>query len=132
MIDFEQEMLNRDVNWRNVLEVYRDQHAQAVERSQIDGREHDGWVPRIREMDGIEPAALSAIHGRLIALGYLNFDLAGRTDGLRYQLSRDGRHAIRSVSLTADELSEDLEDTEENDETLDDQRRVEESSLMED
>ncbi|MGV2332899.1 MAG UNVERIFIED_CONTAM: hypothetical protein LVR18_01775 [Planctomycetaceae bacterium] len=38
----------------------------------------NGWVDRIGDAPGIEPAMLSGIHGQLIAQGLLRFEFSGR------------------------------------------------------
>lgn len=60
------------------------------------GRTAPPAVPRLHDVDGIEPAELSASHGRLLAAGYLTADLAGR-DGLVYRLTRDGQARIAGM-----------------------------------
>jgi hypothetical protein len=49
------------------------------------------WVQRITQLHGIETAELSKIHGRLIAYDLLKCDLAGRSDGMVYQLTSTGK-----------------------------------------
>lgn len=49
------------------------------------------WVQRITHIATIERAELSKIHGRLIAYGLLKCDLAGRSDGMVYQLTLSGK-----------------------------------------
>ena len=49
------------------------------------------WVQRITHVATIERAELSKIHGRLIAYGLLTCDLAGRSDGMVYQLTSSGK-----------------------------------------
>ena len=55
-----------------------------------------GWVDRIREVPGVDTAALSGIHGRLIAFGLLKCDLGNRSAGLVYRLSAQGKSALKS------------------------------------
>lgn len=52
------------------------------------------WVPRITRVQGIETDELSKIHGRLIAYDLIKCDLAGRTDGMVYQLTHTGKTII--------------------------------------
>jgi hypothetical protein len=52
------------------------------------------WLPRITDVAGIAPELLSAIHGKLIALGMLKFELKSPTDGLLYQITTLGRQAL--------------------------------------
>ena len=49
------------------------------------------WVQRITHIATIDRAELSKIHGRLIAYGLLKCDLAGRSDGMVYQLTSSGK-----------------------------------------
>ena len=53
------------------------------------------WVQRITQIATIEPAELSKIHGRLIAYGLLKCDLAGRSDGMVYQLTSSGKTMLK-------------------------------------
>ena len=52
------------------------------------------WLPRQWTVPGVEPASMSPIHGKLIALGMLRCDLGDRVEGLVYQLSQLGRQAL--------------------------------------
>lgn len=63
--------------WRTLLAEYQTRQA-AVE---------SGWVERLQDLPGLEAEQLPRIHGKLIALGLLEFQLADRTGGMRYQLS---------------------------------------------
>tara|TARA_R110002072_G_scaffold238769_2_gene396309 strand:- start:207847 stop:208326 length:480 start_codon:yes stop_codon:yes gene_type:complete len=49
------------------------------------------WVQRVTSLPGLDAAELSKIHGRLIAYDLLKCDLAGRSDGMVYQLTTSGR-----------------------------------------
>jgi len=57
-----------------------------------------GWVDRIREVPGVDTAALSGIHGRLIAFGLLKCDLGNRSAGLVYRLSSQGKSALKGFA----------------------------------
>ena len=63
--------------WRILLAEYQNRQS-TVEA---------GWVERLHDLDGLESEQLSRMHGKLIALGLLEFQLADRTGGMRYQLS---------------------------------------------
>lgn len=54
----------------------------------------DGWLERIDELDGLEKTDLVRAHGELIALGYLKFEIAGSSVGLRYKISPAGKQAL--------------------------------------
>jgi len=49
------------------------------------------WVQRISHVATIDRVELSKIHGQLIAYGLLKCDLAGRSDGMVYQLTSSGK-----------------------------------------
>jgi len=100
--DFELEQLRRHPEWRTALAVYHDLQVQARERSP----EFDGWIPRVTEVETIDAAALPSIHGKLIAFGFLKFDLSGRDAGMRYQLTPQGKQALLGKSLAEEETSE--------------------------
>jgi hypothetical protein len=68
-----------------------------IGNNDTDGEESaTGWVSRISLLDGVEAAALSTLHGRLIALGYLKFKLIDRQIGLRYRLTPAGKQMAQS------------------------------------
>ena len=101
--DFELEQLRRHPEWRVALNVYHDLQAQAREQSP----EFDGWIPRVIEVQTIDSATLPSIHGKLIAFGFLKFDLSGRDAGMRYQLTPQGKLALLGKSLVEEDSSED-------------------------
>lgn len=61
-----------------------------------EGGDGDSWVARITRLPEVDPATMPALHGRLIALGLLRFELFGRTGGMRYRLSPLGRRALNA------------------------------------
>lgn len=70
--------------------------------------EYAGWLDRIQDVPGIEKVALTSIHGFLIAQGLIRFEFTGRSVGLQYQLSTQGRESIarESVYLSDDPRGE--------------------------
>jgi len=71
------------------------------------------WVPRLTNVSGTDAAALPALHGKLIALGLLKFELFGRAGGIRYRLSPLGRSSLqtpaaRTEAADAPESAEEL------------------------
>jgi hypothetical protein len=52
------------------------------------------WSARIIEVPGLASEQLSAVHGKLIALGMLKFEIGSRADGVQYQLTTLGRQAL--------------------------------------
>lgn len=96
MIDFELDQFRQNESWRLVLEAYADAQ-QAMEASRASDSESaakDGWLPRIQTVDGVKSELLPRIHGKLIALGLLNHQLADRNSGLVYRLSHLGAQAL--------------------------------------
>jgi hypothetical protein len=90
-----------DENCLTVLECYavRDVAAKATTA------EYSGWLDRILEVPGLEPAVLTSIHGFLIAQGLIKFEFTGRSVGLQYQLSSLGKECVARKSLSfADDL----------------------------
>jgi hypothetical protein len=63
--------------------------------------EHAGWLNRVEEVAGVDPTALTGVHGMLIARGMLKFEITGRNVGLQYQISNLGRDALARQSLAA-------------------------------
>jgi hypothetical protein len=58
------------------------------------------WIPRLTAVENVDPASLPSLHGRLIALGLLKFELFGRTGGMRYRLSTAGRQTLATATET--------------------------------
>jgi hypothetical protein len=54
-------------------------------------------VPRLTAIEGVPDDELSAIHGRLIAEGLLQFDVFNRDAGMVYRLTREARLALAAV-----------------------------------
>ena len=84
-----------------VLECYSVRDA-TQKNSQPD---YSGWLDRLLEVPGVDKAALTSIHGFLIAQGLIKFEFTGRSVGLQYQLSTLGRESIaRHMLMIGDEL----------------------------
>lgn len=90
MSDFELDQLRRNPAWKAALRYYWEAQTQARAAQAA----FDGWVPRAAQVPQVEPTQLSAVHGRLIAFGFLKFDLTNRDLGMRYQLTPLGKQAI--------------------------------------
>ncbi len=90
--EFEQQCLT-------VLSCYHSREA-AVK---VADPEYSGWVDRIMEAGEMDRAALTAVHGHLIALGLIRIEFSGRARGLQYQVSPAGRDAVARGSLQAPE-----------------------------
>lgn len=87
------DQLRQNPEWVAVLAAYRAE--QTVQKKL--NPEHEGWVSRAKQVRDVENAHLSRIHGKLIAMGLLKFQLAGRTEGVVYQLSTAGRNALEQL-----------------------------------
>jgi hypothetical protein len=95
MIDNALEELADVPHWQPLLSAYRER--QLAERAA--NPEHEGWIPRIRSLIETDGEQLSQLHGRLIAVGLLKFELGDITSGMSYQLSSLG---IRALSMSED------------------------------
>lgn len=104
MDDFELDLLQKHPEWQTVLQVYFERYQELRAQS----TEGDAWLPRIACVAEIEPTALSSIHGKLIAHGFLKFEVGARDAGVLYQLTSLGRQAVSSgfVSVAETEDSE--------------------------
>lgn len=78
--------------WQQVLDIYCELIAQA---GQERGEDEQGtrWAQRIAELSDVDKQELSVIHGQLIALGWLTFQLEDRNSGLMYRITADGKKA---------------------------------------
>ena len=98
MIEPERHLLEEHPEWREVLRAY-DAKLEAEKKLNPD---HDGWLPRLKNVVGIDSGELPAIHGQLIAHGLVKFQIGDRTTGVQYQLSRSGRSIVRGSSESSD------------------------------
>jgi hypothetical protein len=74
----------------------------AVESSEpgvesADAESDTGWIPRLRELPGVAAERLALLHGQLIAHGLLRFSLLGRTAGVGYRVTPEGRQLIATT-----------------------------------
>jgi len=104
MTDFEIQQLKQNENWQKVLTAYQAEHT--TQKTQYP--EFDGWLTRQHQIDGVQSEELSSIHGRLIAFGFLKFQLADRARGVLYQLSNYAHQALDQLTAqnAQSELSE--------------------------
>jgi hypothetical protein len=80
----ELELFDANPEWGILLAAYQ----QKLVSSSLE------WSPRIVQVPGVAAELVSAIHGKLIALGMLKFEISSRTDGMQYQLTTLGRQAL--------------------------------------
>lgn len=109
MLDVDVSVLDAPPEWRNVLLAYHDDgsdsaHTSTAETAELAAR---GFRPRVRQVDGVPPDQMARVHGQLIAHGLLQVEIAGRTDGMLYQLTSAGRQAC--LRLVSEEKSVPLE-----------------------
>lgn len=109
MLDFELKELNQTTDWRLMLSAYQS----AQEAAKNSEAEFDGWLPRIMSVEGLDDESLPKLHGKLIAFGFLKFQLASRGTGVVYQISPAGREALNSSTGTIGMNSEEPADEEE-------------------
>jgi hypothetical protein len=96
MLEYVAEELSATAGWRRVLEAYATLAVPTKvppSGESADACESRGWVPRLSRLDGVEPEKLAALHGKLIALGLLSFEVSGKS-GMQYQLSPLGRRTL--------------------------------------
>ena len=89
----ESDLLFDSLNEQNlpILQSYSDRTRTAKAASD----EHDGWLDRLESTDDFDADELTRIHGQLIALGMLKFELSNRETGLRYRVSDRGYAALQ-------------------------------------
>lgn len=80
-----------------LLSAYRD----GDERARATEENFDGWQSRINSLEGIAPELMCRIHGKLISLGLLKFELGDRMQGIRYQLSTEARRVFSQLEASA-------------------------------
>lgn len=116
MDDLDRQLLENNPFWKQVLEAYlqlalEPVHANPEEKGMV------RWVDRIQTLDGLEAEELSLIHGRLIALGWLNFQFEAGQTSLTYRVSSDGRAILKRLNgSTASAISDDFQTDEFEDE----------------
>jgi hypothetical protein len=84
MTNHELELFDAHPDWRILLAAYHSKPtAESLE-----------WSPRITVVEGLAADQVSVIHGKLIALGMLKFEIGSRADGVHYQITSLGRQAL--------------------------------------
>ena len=84
MTSHELELFDANPPWRHLLAAYQ----QKIAAEKLE------WSPRITDVAELAAEQLSVIHGKLIALGMLKFEIGNRADGVQYQLTTLGRQAL--------------------------------------
>lgn len=96
MTDDALQLLLEECDYATLLEAY--ERAEPPSEPQTEDDLDAGWVSRLTQVAGIEDARLAPMHGKLIAHGLLSFQLTGRTSGVVYRVSADGRAALRRLA----------------------------------
>lgn len=76
--------------WRVLLEAYASRLSQAGPAGPV--------CERLAVVEGLPTPALSALHGKLVAHGFLKFEWDGPRETLVYEMTPAGRHALLSPS----------------------------------
>lgn len=104
MLDLDFVVLDAHPEWRQVLLAYGEGIDVAItadaETAEFVAR---GFRPRVREVDGVPADQMARVHGKLIAHGLLQVEIAGRTGGMLYQLTTAGRRACLQVAESLEE-----------------------------
>lgn len=109
MLDLDLAVLDAHPEWRQVLLVYDDvfESAANADAETVDFVAR-GFRPRVREVEGVPADQMARVHGKLIAHGLLQVEIAGRTGGMLYQLTTLGRRACVRLAGTIEEESLEL------------------------
>jgi hypothetical protein len=84
MNHLELELYDANPLWGVLLAAYQLRHTSASLE----------WVSRLTAVEGLADDQLSLIHGKLIALGMLKFEIGDRAEGVHYQVTTLGRQAL--------------------------------------
>lgn len=84
MTSHELELFDANPEWRPLLDAYQ----QKIVSEKLE------WSPRITTVAELAAEQMSVIHGKLIALGMLKFEISSRADGVHYQITTLGRQAL--------------------------------------
>lgn len=105
MLDLDPELLQAHPDWRQVLFAYRETPPPTPQAdSEMSELLAKGFRPRLKNVDGVAAENMARIHGKLIAHGLLQVEIASRTGGMLYQLTSLGRQAsVRLVRVSEEE-----------------------------
>lgn len=106
-MDDQTQLLETDPQWHELLAFYEENQPAPVlhDPESEQAEEPNKWVTRVIEIEGLDAEALSKLHGQMIALGYLEFDLMSRSDGIGYLISSDGKKALRKKRKADSEVA---------------------------
>ncbi len=69
----------------------------------------DPWVDRISALEFVELDRLSELHGKLIAAGFLNFQIRNRQTGVEYRITNAGKQFLARAVEEANEFADSRE-----------------------
>ena len=98
MINYELSQLQDNPEWLDVLRAYSESTP-----------DEQGRLTRVHDIEGIAEEHLPRIHGKLIAFGFLDFELADRHEGVFYQLTSLGRQGLIRLRDTGDDTVEEAD-----------------------
>ena len=99
MLDLDFNVLDAHPEWRQVLLAYgEDIEVSTTGDAETAGFLARGFRPRVRVVEGVPVDQMARVHGKLIAHGLLQVEIAGRTGGMLYQLTTAGRRACLQVA----------------------------------
>jgi hypothetical protein len=90
------ELLAGQPVWQRLLLDYLEMTSQQAESSE-EMPSGPRWAGRIVALDDLEPAELSQIHGKMIAQGWLLFQMENGEGGLTYRVSPEGRRLLQRI-----------------------------------
>ena len=96
------QLLDENPEWRLVLEEYQ-RLIEDSKNHRSDEETGTVWTQRMSHLSEIPPETLQTIHGQLIAMNWLTFQLEGRNAGLLYRITGEGRKALESVLVRSSE-----------------------------
>lgn len=102
IIDSASTILRANPQYLLLLSAYRDKD----DRERAAQENFDGWQARINSLDGVEQALMCRIHGKLISLGLLKFELGDRMQGIRYLLSNEAKRVLSQLEQSAEETAD--------------------------
>ena len=63
------------------------------------------WIDRVCDLEGVEAEDLCKLHGKLIAAGFLNFQIRNRITGIEYRVANAGKQYLTKTLEQASELA---------------------------
>lgn len=77
-----------------IPESLAEEAAEPAESPKPERDKGDPWVDRIAELEFVGLDRLSELHGKLIAAGFLNFQIRNRHSGIEYRITNAGKQFL--------------------------------------